>query len=158
MKRISILTIFILVILGLSFGYSQEDPFADLGGGNDDSLEVPDGSSSIRAKRKAIKDAFEGEVVSVKKKTKVFPYVQFVKIKVTKQALVKDELQKKLEVGKTYKFIITYKDKDGKFDFTDKDNQKNIGAWFFEKGDKVRGKLIEMLKKKECKVEYLERL
>jgi len=157
MKRISLLSIIFLLILGLSMAYSQTDPFADLGGGEEDSLEVPDGSSSIRAKRKAKKDAFVGEVIKVRKKTKTFPYVEFVKIKIIKQAKVKNDLQKQLEVGKVYKFVIDYKMKDGKFDYTDKNNQKNIGAYFFEKGDKVMGKAIEKLKGKQFKVEYLQR-
>jgi len=117
---------------------ANNDPFAALGGSGSIALEVPDGSSSLRARKKTDfsgidaknKDAvITGKVLKVKQSSK-FP-------EVTLEILVlKAPKDKKLGIKKRSR--ITVYPSFGKLDVKDPTFKVNVGAWFLKKNDKVQ--------------------
>jgi hypothetical protein len=137
----------LILILGASFAWSQDDPFAGLGGSGDSAVAAPDGSSSIRAKRKVSKETFEGIVVAINKGKAEFPMLESLQVKITKQPGSKAEPHRSLDKGAVIDFTIQYAmTTDGKvtmLNMASEENQTNIGAYYFQKGDKVQGEVIE---------------
>lgn len=156
LKRSLLYALVLMISLGLGIASAQDDPFAGLGGGEDDGLAAPDGSSSIRAKRKASKAMFEGTVISVSKKGVYFPRVLTVKVKVTKASKSKTAPHNEIKKDQIYTFMVNYVEKDGKIVMKDKDNQANIGAYYLEKGDKVMAEVKDKLDK-TFRLLYIER-
>jgi len=157
MKRAMMFSVVMMLMMGLSFAFAQEDPFAGLGGGGEeDGLAAPDGSSSIRAKRKATKETFQGMVIQVEKDEKSFPAITKIMVKVTKPPKCKKAPHSELKKGKVYEFTILYNMKDKVLDLADKDNQTNVGAWYLRKKDKVRAEIKEG-KDGKYVLKYIER-
>ncbi len=168
MKKTIFLAIGLLAILGLGLAIAQEapagdnaqvvldDPFAGLGAADDTGLAIPDGSSSIRAKKKVDPRIFKGRVEIVKTDEKVWPRVYELKIKVLTPPSCKKGAHPELKKGQSYDFTVNWNRKDGKFDFNDANNKYNIGIYYMQKGDKIEGMIKE---KKDGKfiLEYLKR-
>ncbi|RJO66652.1 MAG: hypothetical protein C4523_11820 [Myxococcales bacterium] len=157
MKRTLMLALMAAVMFTLGAASAQEDPFAGMGGGGGDSgLAVPDGSSSIRAKRKASPDMFEARVEKVVIKDENFPTVEAITIKITKAPSVKKGPAAQMKKGEEYQIGLYYEMKDGKFDWDNKTNRENVGAFFLEKGDKVEGQVKEF-KDNKFILEFIQR-
>lgn len=147
----------LVLLLGAGLAWSEDDPFADLGGGDDASaIAAPDGSSSIRAKRKVSKETWEGVVIGITRGKSEFPMIESVKVKITKAPSSKGELHRSIKKDGVYDFAIKYVMKDGAFDMKDSDNQTNVGAAFLQKGDKVQGEALEK-GDKAILLKYIER-
>ncbi len=157
MKRVLLLSLVMLCALGLSIGYAQDDPFAGLGGGEDSGLGTPDGASSIRAKKKASPQTFEGRVQAIVKNEKDFPNVKQLKVKITKAPSAKKAPHKELKKGQVYEFSVDWAlNKDGKPCMKKQENVPHVGIFFMEKGDKVVGELKEVKDGKYI-LKFLER-
>ncbi len=159
MKKIFLFTMIFMLILGLGFAVAEDDPFADLGGSDDGGLAAPDGSSSIRAKKKAVPEMFEGKIKAIQK-SKTFPMVRALQIEISKPPKCTKAPHNELVKKETYLFRVDFKmGKDGKLDMADSNNQENMGAWYFDKNDKVEGVIKEAIKGKKGQyvLEFVQR-
>jgi len=125
-----------LGVCGLAF--ADDDPFAGVGTTASAGLQAPDGASSVRAKKKAVPEMFQGQVESVQKSDASFPKVLSVKVKVTKEATANAAPHNEIKKGQSYEFVVFYKTTaDGKLDVKDENTRENIGAYYLEEKDKV---------------------
>lgn len=137
MRTIWLATIFTLS-LGLGVAFADDDPFANVGAGAAQA-QAPDGSSSVRAKKKASPEMFQGQVEAVTKDDKAFPRVTKVRIKITKAPTSQAAPHNEIKAGTSIEFTLSYKEKGGKIDFSDADTRENIGAFYLEEKDRVEG-------------------
>lgn len=147
----------------LVIGKTQDDLLAalaevDFGGGDDLGLLAAaslddgiDSGSSLRAKKtgdlkKLFKDratVARGQVVGVR--TGAFPKV-IVKVRILSGPT--GELGKTIRKGKTIAFVPAFEmNKKGKPKLSDTETQTNLGAYFMKKGDRVKVKVGQALKK-----------
>ena len=145
------------MMAGLGAAWAQEDPFAGtMAKAGDSGLQTPDGAGSIRAKRKAAPEMFQGVVEAVKKDEKNFPRVLTVTIKVQKEPSAKSAPHNEIQKNTSVEFVVFYKEKGGKLDAADENTRENIGAWFLEPKDRVEG-IVKEKKDGKFVLELLQR-
>ena len=149
MRKTLMLAFAIFLAFGLSYALAEEDPFAGLDDAGDTGTDAPDSGSSIRAKKKVkvVPEIFEGIVQKVIAPDERYPMVRGLKVKITKSPKSKSLPHRDIKKKEIYSCIIDFKMAADKIDLTDEKNQVNIGAWYFEKGDKVVG----IVKEKKAK-------
>jgi|GEM_PF-3133470 len=134
----------LMLVLSYSILAAEDDPFAGMDPGANSGVETPDGASSIRAKKKPSPKAFEGKIKAVAKSDKNFPMVTALKIEVSKVPTDKTGANGELEAKKIYFFALKYKKTaDNKVDYADESTKENVGAFFFEKNDKIVAEIAE---------------
>jgi hypothetical protein len=138
MKGKTVLAVLALGVFGACPAHAGDDPFANVGATAGAEVQTPDGASSVRAKKKAAPEMFQGTVEAVEKKDAEFPRVISVKIRVTKEATSGAAPHNEIKKGKTYDFALFYKTTaDGKLDVKDENTRENIGAFYLMDKDRV---------------------
>ena len=117
---------------------AKSDPFAALGGSGSIALEVPDGSSSLRARKKTDFsgiDAGNKDAVATGKVLKVTQSKKFPEVEI-EILVLKAPKDAKLGIKKRSRIVVipTF----GKLDVKDPTFKVNVGAWFLKKNDKVQ--------------------
>lgn len=159
MKTKLLLAVGILALLGLGYvAFAGEaDPFAGAGSGGDQSgLAAPDGSSSIRAKKRPSADQFEGVIENINKDEANFPNIINVKIKITKAPTNAKAPNDELKKGATVLMVVDFAKDGDKINLKDPNNQVNLGIWYLEKGDTVQG-VVKEKKGSAFLLDYLQR-
>lgn len=157
MKWQTLVGVACFMMAGLGLALAQDDPFAGATAkAGDSGLQTPDGAGSIRAKRKAVPEMFQGVVEAVKKDDKQFPKVITVTIKIQKEPTAKAAPHNEITKNTSIEFVVFYKEKDGKPDTADENTRENIGAWFLEPKDRVEG-IVKEKKDGKFVLELLQR-